>query len=1134
MAYAIPAWALSRSPVNVLAPVSDVFDGIEVAAGQRVLLTGQTTHSENGVWLFAGTRKPMSRPGKGDQYERGNVFDNATLIPVSHGTTYAGTVWGIDPAAVVTVDTDPHTLTRVVLPPVQCRAATEGNVDLTTTILVVDNVTAADGAMNNMTDTTTLTCATSLPFTPADAGKPIVVAGAGPVAPDGAATDLITTIATYVSRSTVILSSACITTVAGAAVSFGGVSVSGDGAAGSDIILVKDQATASQNGFYWANTAGVMLRCSEPLVPGRDAIVSEGESNAHLRFELTTQGAIVPDTTPLNFSLQNREYNLRDFGGVPDWDGITATTDDLPAWNAMMAAIVRSGKSYTGETRATAKIVAHGKFYFGGTLHIEQTVVIQGSGVTGESVGSSIRSDSGTLFVFPANTTGIRIHSTVTNDDGTRRDAFLNQAGTTTTLQGGGNHFTAESVGKTITISGSGTPANNGTFMITGLVDSTSVTWTSPMGSMPDPGSPNGATAKLTQSGIFTTLTGGTGFSAFYNKQDQQIRITGGAGSPNTGVFFIDQVLSDTSLKYVNKTGADEFPVSWGVGSVTYTLGGGHTSGERTALRDLTIYCKDAIDPVTNNSGHGVYATAPIFAENAWAQNFPNHGFYLRGNEVGELDESDGSVDETVLYTCITGMCGIDGFHIIGGDANGGAFVGCQAKVNRRYGFYDATRMNAYIGCHSEGNGAPGLPPPLGNGGDGIGDTGGGHGAEYHVPPLTSNTSTFVGCYAEGSGPHSSQFRTPVTIIGGTLGNDNITDDSVCFVLDEGIAAHAPYKYSNARGSTRVTFSAGSCDPAFPENMDAFVWETPDAPNVDYSLLRYTDNTLSQFHRWWTLWNSDVNYRAVMRFPTIQTGARRPAPWFPNGFFLGLEGSVPGNGMAFTAAPSLLEFQANNTPQSYDVGDVVWQSTPVPGSALGLVCVAGGILNPGTTTTSNITPASVMFTVASAAGMIIGQVITIGGVPGYKTITNIAGTTITIDTAANATVGPGAPVSFGATFAIIGQVPRSSWGIGPTAVSITPTGSGELGLDLTGLANYDVTASDDSYARVVTSNVGAGATVTFPSPPADAAGYARLVKNNGAAALTVQATSGAGTVGVAVGQMRLVWISNSAGAEVAT
>src|SRR5262249_11199578 len=144
----------------------------------------------------------------------------------------------------------------------------------------------------------------------------------------------------------------------------------------------------------------------------------------------------------------------------------------------------------------------------------------------------------------------------------------------------------------------------------------------------------------------------------------------------------------------------------------------------------------------------------------------------------------------------------------------------------------------------------------------------------------------------------------------------------------------------------------------------------------------------------------------------------------------------------------------------------------------------------------------------------IGQYVTIYGDSAvYKLVQNPAPLHWTLDATVGAGVGPGAPVSFSAaTFAIIGQVPRSSWGSGPTAVSITPTGSGELGLDLTGLANYDVTASDDSYARVVTSNVGAGATVTFPSPPADAAGYARLVKNNGAAALTVQATSGAGTV----------------------
>lgn len=54
--------------------------------------------------------------------------------------------------------------------------------------------------------------------------------------------------------------------------SLDGVDLSGSnntGLAGSDIVLVKNQTTASENGLYWANTGGAMVRCAEPLVPSR-------------------------------------------------------------------------------------------------------------------------------------------------------------------------------------------------------------------------------------------------------------------------------------------------------------------------------------------------------------------------------------------------------------------------------------------------------------------------------------------------------------------------------------------------------------------------------------------------------------------------------------------------------------------------------------------------------------------------------------------------------------------------------------------------------------------------------------------------------------------------------------------------
>ena len=62
--------------------------------------------------------------------------------------------------------------------------------------------------------------------------------------------------------------------------SIDGVSLTGDGNPGSDLILLKDQTTAADNGIYWANTSGAMARADEPLVPNRAVLVSEGDLNA--------------------------------------------------------------------------------------------------------------------------------------------------------------------------------------------------------------------------------------------------------------------------------------------------------------------------------------------------------------------------------------------------------------------------------------------------------------------------------------------------------------------------------------------------------------------------------------------------------------------------------------------------------------------------------------------------------------------------------------------------------------------------------------------------------------------------------------------------------------------------------------
>lgn len=92
MAYA-RAIAASLVNINVGSPGASI-DGVMLNNGDRVLLTRQTTPSQNGVWIFDTDVTTMSRPGSPDQYQSGMSFDNATVIWVTGGDTLAGTVGG--------------------------------------------------------------------------------------------------------------------------------------------------------------------------------------------------------------------------------------------------------------------------------------------------------------------------------------------------------------------------------------------------------------------------------------------------------------------------------------------------------------------------------------------------------------------------------------------------------------------------------------------------------------------------------------------------------------------------------------------------------------------------------------------------------------------------------------------------------------------------------------------------------------------------------------------------------------------------------------------------------------------------------------------------------------------------------
>lgn len=98
--------AASTGNVN-LASAPATLDGVTLAVGNRVLLKDQTTASENGIYIFAGSGQPLSRA---TDMNTAAEFSSASVL-VQEGTTLADTGW-TQTAEITTVDTDTVTFAQ--------------------------------------------------------------------------------------------------------------------------------------------------------------------------------------------------------------------------------------------------------------------------------------------------------------------------------------------------------------------------------------------------------------------------------------------------------------------------------------------------------------------------------------------------------------------------------------------------------------------------------------------------------------------------------------------------------------------------------------------------------------------------------------------------------------------------------------------------------------------------------------------------------------------------------------------------------------------------------------------------------------------------------------------------------------
>ena len=112
--------------------------------------------------------------------------------------------------------------------------------------------------------------------------------------------------------------------------------IDGVAVAAGDRVLVKDQATASQNGIYVA-ASGAWTRSTDAdntsvdseVKTGMSLFVSEGTSNADLIFSLTTNGAITIGTTALSFATTGRQTVFAQGTGISICGNIIAIDRSL-------------------------------------------------------------------------------------------------------------------------------------------------------------------------------------------------------------------------------------------------------------------------------------------------------------------------------------------------------------------------------------------------------------------------------------------------------------------------------------------------------------------------------------------------------------------------------------------------------------------------------------------------------------------------------------------------------------------------------------------------------------------------------------------------------------------------------------
>lgn len=330
---------LWRTPVRVATTAAgtlassfengDTVDGVVLVTNDRILIKNQASPTENGIYIVQATGAPV----RADDYQTGDSA-GSTTIPVRAGTVNGASIYMCTNTGLQVIGTDPLTFSRsdVAGGTLDVARGGTGLSTLTSGRFLVGNGTSAvdltkvapSGVVVGTTDSQTLTNKTLSTGTVIDSTT-LTLSGANNATfsltaltaprtytfPDSS--DTLAT-QTYVDNAIqgldVKRSVRVATTVAGTlATSFeNGDTVDGVVLATNDRILIKNQATASENGIYIVQASGAPVRADDAdnspvgeVTSGMFTFVEAGTANAGTGWVLTTSNPITLGVTNLAF-----------------------------------------------------------------------------------------------------------------------------------------------------------------------------------------------------------------------------------------------------------------------------------------------------------------------------------------------------------------------------------------------------------------------------------------------------------------------------------------------------------------------------------------------------------------------------------------------------------------------------------------------------------------------------------------------------------------------------------------------------------------------------------------------------------------------------------------------------------------